>query len=300
MVLTKDRIIRAVRLRVCRNVFFDVNTHVRNSILVCGSGRSGTTWLGEMINSRNEFRTVFEPFHPDRVRAWAKYPQRCYLRSTDDDESIFEAASMILSGKIRDAWPSTHNTKFLATKRIIKEISINNSLPYIKTKFPDLKIVFIHRDPFSVARSRLKLGWHRESDPSVVTDLSVFTSQPLLMSDYLHPFKQILLDKTLTDLEKEIAFWCAENYIPLNHMEEDATFLKVSYERLVVDPAREFARVFSFLNLTSPRNIEKKLMIPSTTTSDALRTEGVDKDGQGGLGRSKVILQQFDLLRFSL
>jgi hypothetical protein len=298
MVFTKDRILRGIRLRVCRKIYFDFCPEIDNSILVAGSGRSGTTWLGEIINSRNEFRTIFEPFHPDRVDAWSRYPHRYYIPCLTNDEYILGDALDILSGKIRDRWSATHNTKLWATKRIIKEISMNNSLPYLKTKFPQLKVVFIYRNPFAVAQSRIRLGWHREVDPTVLTDLSVFFNQPILMNDFLHPFADILMDSQLTDLEKEIAFWCAENYIPLNHIEEDAMFLKVSYDKLMQNPLKEFKRVFQFLNLAVPKDLLRVVAIPSTTSTDASKAAAHSKGFNSDGGKCNWILRRFDLAKF--
>ena len=39
----------------------------RSSVFLAGSGRSGTTWLSEIINHRRGYRYVFEPFNPREV-----------------------------------------------------------------------------------------------------------------------------------------------------------------------------------------------------------------------------------------
>jgi hypothetical protein len=299
MNFTKQRVLRGIRLRLCSKIYFDSNDDIGNSILICGSGRSGTTWLGEVVNSGNKFRTIFEPFHPHRVRTWMDYPHRCYLPVGNTDQSVFRDVSRILSGQIRDKWSATHNTKLFSSQRIIKEISMNNSLPYLKKKFPKLKMIFLHRNPFDVARSRIKLGWHKESDPTVITDLSVFVKQPLLMNDFLHPFQGIFEDGTLTDIEREIAFWCGENYIPLNHMQEDDMFITVSYDSLIAWPLREYTRIFEFLNLKTPIDLINRVDIPSTTSSDVRDKDRGICQKTAPSDRSYWILQQFNLTKFA-
>ncbi len=39
----------------------------RQTVFVSGVGRSGTTWVANIINYANDYRFMFEPFHPQRV-----------------------------------------------------------------------------------------------------------------------------------------------------------------------------------------------------------------------------------------
>jgi len=48
-------------------IFFNPFHKPENTILVAGSGRSGTTWLGDIIGSSAGFLSLFEPFDPRHV-----------------------------------------------------------------------------------------------------------------------------------------------------------------------------------------------------------------------------------------
>lgn len=307
--LTKDRIIRGLRVRIFRSIFFDLNTDVNKSNLICGSGRSGTTWLGELINYKNEYRTIFEPFHKNRVRAWEAFGHRFYFPVNDESKELFDACENILSGKLRDKWSSTHNTKFIANSRIVKEISINNILPYIHKHFPKLKIIYIYRNPFFVANSRLRLNWHLEVDQTVVTDINVFLKQKELMDDYLYPFEDLFKDTSLSYFEKEIIFWCCENYIPLNQMKESDYFIKTSYESLLNDSEEELRRIFWFLGKDFDTSILERINMPSITVGRQIgkrwkKSTSYVESGictQNELKKAKWILDRFDLSKhFSL
>jgi hypothetical protein len=50
------------------------------SILLAASGRSGTTWLGNIVAADPNTRIFFEPFDPRRVPAAACLPLRAYAR----------------------------------------------------------------------------------------------------------------------------------------------------------------------------------------------------------------------------
>ena len=42
-------------------LYLDTDKRLENTVLVAGSGRSGTTWLAQILNFRKEFRMIFEP-----------------------------------------------------------------------------------------------------------------------------------------------------------------------------------------------------------------------------------------------
>ena len=53
------------RLRMQFGIFhIDLNYSPSNTVLIAGSGRSGTTWLSEILNYNNDYRSIFEPFYP--------------------------------------------------------------------------------------------------------------------------------------------------------------------------------------------------------------------------------------------
>ena len=37
-------------------------------VLISGSGRSGTSWLANICNYKNDFRYIFEPLNPKKIR----------------------------------------------------------------------------------------------------------------------------------------------------------------------------------------------------------------------------------------
>ena len=47
---------------------FYIDAHnIKHTILIAGTGRSGTTWLSDTINYKNQFRYIFEPLHSNKV-----------------------------------------------------------------------------------------------------------------------------------------------------------------------------------------------------------------------------------------
>ena len=209
----------------------------RKTVLLVGTGRSGTTWLQELINSRNDFRFMFEPFHPmknDLLKGW-NYMQ--YLRCDERSDKYLKPATAILSGKIRHKWADQFNRRIFSQKRLIKDIHSHFFLKWIKHNFPEIPIIFLLRHPCAVANSQIQLKWD--------TYLDELLSQDELMRDFLNPFRREI-EKSKDVFEKHIFMWCIENYVPLKQFREGEILLTF-YENLCSDPQQEIERILPFI-----------------------------------------------------
>lgn len=74
----------------------------KKTVLLTGTGRSGTTWLGDMINYANAYRSMFEPFHARKIDLVKHFNNRQYLRPDNTAAEFLEPAPRILSGAVRD------------------------------------------------------------------------------------------------------------------------------------------------------------------------------------------------------
>ncbi len=62
-----------------------------NTVWIIGDGRSGTTWLGDIINWKKNYREMFEPFHPNKVKSAKPYTLHQYMRVDDDSDNYFSS-----------------------------------------------------------------------------------------------------------------------------------------------------------------------------------------------------------------
>lgn len=177
------------------------------SVILAGCGRSGTTWLGDVMNYRNSFRVMFEPFFPEKVpdlNGW--WNPRQYLRPEVTAGRHAEQIRTLIAGRISAPWIDQFNTRRFATRRLIKDIRINFLLKWIRTEWPALPIVFILRHPIPTALSQLKMGWPPQ--------FRHFTEQPELMSDFLEPYRADM-DAARDPFEARVLVWCLMNWVPL-------------------------------------------------------------------------------------
>ncbi|HRV94917.1 MAG TPA: sulfotransferase domain-containing protein [Anaerolineae bacterium] len=238
-------------------LYVDTNTNYRNSIFLAGTGRSGTTWVSDIINFKREYRYIFEPFYNAEVDLCRRFEEIQYLRPDNQDEYYLAAAKDILSGKIRNQWTDQYHRSFISEKRLIKDIRTNLMLKWINSHFPEIPIIFLMRHPCAVAKSKLRgKGWS--------SDLDLFLNQPALVDDFLQPFlAEIKAIKT--DFEGHIFRWCLENYVPLKQF-QPGQMLVTFYENFCEDPIPEIKRMFSFLEKPYDEAVLTKLKTPSPVT----------------------------------
>ncbi len=213
-----------------------------NITFVAGSGRSGTTWLQELINYQRDYRIIFEPFWCNKVPFVDHFQQRQYLRVTNNEPCFQKPALRILQGDFRNEWTDRFNEPITYRKRLIKDIRANLLLKWLKVQvMPQLKIVFIMRHPCAVAVSRLKLGWENQKI------LAGLEQQTELTEDFLKPFAHLKNDLQ-DNFEYGIFQWAIENYVPLGQFSPNEIHL-LFYEEMLDNPERELSRLFAFLEL---------------------------------------------------
>lgn len=229
----------------------------RNTVMVSGTGRSGTTWVANIINASNQFRVMFEPFHSLKIKLVSKWNYRQYLRENNSSKEYLGPAKTILSGGVMDPWIDQYNRKVFARKRLVKEIRTNVLLKWIKHHFPEIPIILVLRHPCAVALSKLALGWD--------THLDDFLKQEDLLDDHLNPFKAEI-HAARDSFEKHVFMWCIENYVPLRQFEADEIHV-IFYEEMCARPEKEIARLNSFLKYKSPIESDTKLLRAASPTS---------------------------------
>ncbi len=237
------RVRRAVSPRV---TFLERNHDPRRTLFLVGSGRSGTTWLAEMLTDALGSRFVFEPLRTQSV-AWT-WPVRRghYLPPGDDaDPAVAAVIARILTGRLRNRFTDKYNKARLPGSRVVKEVRATNLLPWIVRHYPQTPVVYLLRHPVPTAWSASELNW-----PDRLDDL---LSQDTLMSGPLEEFQPLVREAAASpDLfHRTVLQWCLENVVPVRVLDSRLVHV-VFYERLVEDPWGELERLRAYLRTFGP------------------------------------------------
>jgi hypothetical protein len=262
-------------------------------VFVAGTARSGTTWLSELINHRNEYRYVFEPFDHRKVPRVAPLGGRRYLRPDDDDPAAFAVAEHVLTGRIRHPWTERFNRRLVADRRLVKDVRANLFLGWMRARFPGMPIVLMLRHPFAVALSYEKQGWRG----SVETLLA----QDRLVEDHLGPLADTIAGAR-DAFERALCIWCVETLVPLRQLRPGDAHV-VFYESLVESPEVEVPRLLAFLGRPFDPSVLDAVSRPSLTArrGSAVATGGNrtggwrEKMGGERLERAREIVRRFGL-----
>jgi hypothetical protein len=236
--------LRTIPDRLRAAAYLDPRHDLAATTLVVGSGRSGSTWLAELLNHRNDRRLVFEPFRADRVRKARRFRWGQYLDPAEQDHPLGPLIDELLAGRVRSWWTDRQNSCRLAAGRIVKEIRITNALPWIRTRHPAMPVAYIVRDPAAVARSWLELGWgDRLDDLLAEEELLAHVGSA---ADVAHE-----VARRGDRFERVVVRWCLENAIPCRAAAA-GDFHRVDYERLRVAPRDELESLYAALGTTDP------------------------------------------------
>jgi hypothetical protein len=306
-----DRGIGSLRYRAsARYAYLDLHTEAEHTILVAGSRRSGTTWLGEVINYRNDRRTMFEPFHPLHS-SWARRGRLEWAHYSEPefaDAALFEMCTRLWSGRVRDGWVDKHNTKRIASRRLVKCVECTNLLPWIARRFPHVRMTYLVRHPFAVAESQMSMTFQDDG----LTDLDVLRHRTRLLEGVYGTLPDSarareLIERSSDRFENHVIRWCLENRIPMSMLDRRQAHV-LFYEDLVLHTRDQLARLGHHLTMRFDSTALQAARKPSRTdfrNRAKLVGEGVDPVEFVGAWRDSVsvedvarglaVLEAFDL-----
>jgi len=238
--------------------YLDLNHNYKNTVFISGTGRSGTTWLSQILNYDNSFRYIFEPFYPEKVDFCSFFGWRQYLRPTKKYPNYYESAKRIITGRFRNSFIDRYNKKFLCRKRLIKDVKTNLLLGWLNQNFKEMKVLLSIRHPCAIANSWMKLKWE--------PNLENYLQQEELMIDYLGEFEREIKN-TQNRFEQLLFMWCIETYIPMKQIQEKQLEAKIiKYEVLCEKFEETVKEVFNYVNIPFKINVIETQNEPSYTT----------------------------------
>lgn len=268
----------------------------KQPMIIAGSGRSGTTWVLDVIASTYNLRPIFEPLNSFGVKGAEAYAWK-YVTRDSNIHGMEEFFDKIFTGQLSSLWtdfrvpPCTifphlsdlsdiksikqlrHNwmtaiRQFQDCRSwrsreqlIVKCIRCNLLLDWLVARF-NAKVLLLVRHPGAVVESKLRIGgisW----DPERM--LNTYR-QDANLKGLRGGLYWGLLSKDLTPAQALTLLWCIENQVPM----ADATangYLIVHYEDLVDQGEPVWDRIAEFFGLVNRRWDDDLLSRPSQQAS---------------------------------
>jgi hypothetical protein len=237
-----------------------------DTVFLSSGARTGSTWVSDVINYRNEYRYMFEPFtvasalgplHGQELPWDTPLNYLQYIRPDCDDPDLIEQARLVLSGRLRHPLVDQYNRKIIVSRRLIKEVKSNLWIKWLKAHFPTIPIVLLLRHPIPTIRSRWRRYFdaapedRRALDPDPEKRYSQYMQmvfeQQHLTDDHLREF-QSALEQARSVVAQRAAVWCIQNIVPLRQFAKGEVHL-VFYENFCVEPEAEMRRLAGFLGV---------------------------------------------------
>ena len=253
--------------RLISTIGININYYLgsyRNAVWIIGDGRSGTTWLSDIINWEKNFREMFEPFHPNKLELAKPYALHQYMRVNDDSDHYFaQLMNDIFTGRLKDERVDKVNKNIFYNGLLIKDIFGHLIASWVQKRHPNLKIVLLMRNPFEVALSKENTkDWMWMEDPKL------FLEQKELYEDFLQPFEKTIRNVSDDYIERQIMIWAIIHYVLFQQIKKDNLHI-VFYENLVDSPKKEITNLMRYIHN------QDNIVIPSKLLSIAVKPSRV-------------------------
>ena len=245
--------------------------------VIAGFGRSGTTWIQDVVAEANSLRAVFEPLHPLQIKTAKRFAHRC-LRPNDKDDDLYQFLDHYFHGDfwslwadyriVKDRlWPSPRDlisvprvkvllrqfafaknnlSRFHSQRRfqerLTKFVRANMMLSWLQRNFR-ARIVFVIRHPAAVVQSQMRAqhAWNLDQR------FEIYRGDERLLSILNEKSKEMLF-KPLETVEAFTLSWCIENSIAIQQATESGIHIAY-YENLVQGGEEEWIKILSALGL---------------------------------------------------
>ena len=253
-----DQSLKSKLINRVRPVVLKANQKLGNYqdvVWLIGSGRSGTTWVSDMLNYNRGYREMIEPFRPLLIEEMKFLSLNQYVRPGADFPQLEAIATGVFSGRFTHPDVDSASKRLIYHGLLIKDVFANLFAYHLCQRFPNVKPALLIRNPFEVALSK-----HKKSHWNWTTDPRDFLKQPELVEDYLQPFTE-LIERVGAEgdaITRHVAVWCIINYVPLKQFKKDELQV-VFYEDMVANTNEEVNR---FWNTLSPERQKRAVAIP--------------------------------------
>lgn len=272
----------------------------KKPILVTGSSRSGSTWVGRMLSTPSGIGYIHEPFNlnhrPGICSAKFKY-SRTYV-SSENEHLYYDHLKDTLSYKFKlfDGLKALRSPKDAAlllkdyalfsiyrkknSRPLIKDPIASFSSEWLASRF-DMDVLVLIRHPAAYALSIKEMNWR----PPFLG----FLKQPLLMKDHFGPYEEEIRRQTEKEhdiIDQAALYWKLIYHVFEKYRMGHPEWLFVRHEDLSRDPIIVFQRIFSRFDIEFSEKVRKNIMIHSKS-SNPIDGDSIKRYSKGNINKWK-------------
>lgn len=237
---------------------------ITQPILVTGSHRSGTTWVGRLLSFSGEVEVIHEPFNPTLYRSWlSSRPDRWfqYIPAHDSEDMRLEMERVL---QLRPPWAAmlrrsesprmyagtvrehtrAARARVLRRRPLLKDPLAFFAAEWLWSSFGVLPVVLV-RHPAAFASSLKRLDWK--------FNFRNIWEQPDLVDRHLQPFRseiEAAPHSEMDVIDRANLLWRMITHVTLEYRRAHPSWLVVRYEDLASEPVPAFEDVYRDLGLT--------------------------------------------------
>jgi len=244
-------------------------------VLITGSHRSGTTWVGRMIAQSPKVAYIHEPFSvsdaPGKGICNTKFKYWFTYVTDDNDKKYYQPVKDTLTFKynviaalktvrnvsmVKQLWQEYRQFaryRHAGSIPLLKDPIAFFSAEWLQKKFA-MNIIVLIRHPAAFVSSIKKLNW---SHP-----FSHFLAQDLLMKNILFPFREEIAhyaDSQPSIIDQGILLWRIIHHTILRYQQQHTDWLFMRHEDLSREPLAHFAKIFQYINLDMTAEVIKRI-----------------------------------------
>ena len=262
-------------------------------ILITGSHRSGTTWVGNIIRNLPRIYYLHEPLTPNSITRglfntdiWYKYydPKKEYENIETILNELFSGSypfkamfhfknslphtdyrnpNGINDGKIDLKYFKWRINAYIDSKRLnkkeiiplIKDPIALTAAEWIYHKWNSKNVILI-RHPAAFVSSLIRLNWR--------FNFENFTKQPDLIDRFLGPYRSQINNPPKDFISEASLIWTCITKIIIDYQKLYPNWLYIRHEDLSYDPINEFELLFKRLELSFSNKVKR--FIQSTSS----------------------------------
>lgn len=231
----------------------------RRPILILGHGRSGTTWVGNVLATGRRVLYTFEPGSPTPDQPFAGW--FAYARPGQANQTLqqtFDPAFQGLPG--RRNWRRSFIHRLMpGYQLVIKDVAGLMAAEWLQERYRPAMLLVI-RHPCPTILSELEQG----TDPQ--KSKATLLAQSQLFEEQLQPYRPVI-EAATTPHEILAALWAARYRVIANALPRHPHWKIVTYESLCEEPVATFHQLFSHFRLPWSDRNANFIWQSSTTTA---------------------------------